>query len=280
MSRRKELHRAAVKVQDSSVLHGFARAGFAVNGILHIVMGIISFAVAFGEKGLANQDGALEQLSAGPIGGLLLWAAVGSLAGLGLFQVLTLAIIKGNTKAAWIARAKPFGRAIGYVGLGFLALRFAIGGSADTSEAQDLSADLMARPGGIWVVAAAGLAILIVGIVFVVIGFRGRYLDDLDTERPVVNGVARVIGGIGYMAKGISFAAIGVLFLIAAYQADPEEAAGLDGALESLRRLPSGNVVLSAVALGFILFGLYCLLRTKYEKLELPPWRLRRSSRR
>jgi hypothetical protein len=35
-------------------------------------------------------------------------------------------------------------------------------------------------------------------------------------------------------------------------------------------------VVLSAVALGFILFGLYCLLRTKYERLELPTRRLRR----
>ena len=80
----------------------------------------------------------------------------------------------------------------------------------------------------------------------------------------------RIIGGIGYIAKGIAFAAIGVLFLIAAYQSDPDEAAGLDGALESLRRLPSGNVVLSVVALGFILFGLYCFIRTKYEALEVP----------
>lgn len=276
MSRRKRLRRVATEVQDSSVLHGFARAGFAVNGVLHVIMGAITFAVAFGEKGTANQDGALAQLSTGPIGGLLLWAAVAGLTGLGLFQVLTLAIIRGNTKAAWLARAKPFGRALGYVGLGFLALRFALGASPEHSEAQDISAQLMARPGGILVVAAAGLAILIIGVVFAVIGFRGRYLDDLDTERPVVNGTARLIGGIGYVAKGISFAAIGVLLLIAAYQADPDEAAGLDGALEALRRLPSGNVVLSAVALGLILFGLYCLIRTKYERLELPKRRLRR----
>ena len=276
MSRRKRLRRAAAEVQDSSVLHGFARAGFAVNGILHVIMGIITFAVAFGEKGTANQDGALVQLSGGPIGGLLLWGAVAGLAGLGLFQVLTLAIIRGNSKKAWLARAKPFGRAVGYVGLGFLALRFALAGRSDSSEVRDITAEVMDDPGGILVVAAVGLTILIVGVVFVVIGFRGRYLNDLDTERTVVNGVARVIGGIGYVAKGISFAAIGVLLLIAAYQADPSEAAGLDGALESLRRLPSGNVVLSAVAAGFILFGLYCLLRTKYEKLELPSRKLRR----
>ncbi len=133
----------------------------------------------------------------------------------------------------------------------------------------------MARPGGVLAVAAIGLGILIGGVAFVVIGLRGRYLDDLGTKRPVVNGTARVIGGIGYIAKGVAIMTIGVLFLIAAYQADPGEAAGLDGALESLRRLPSGNVVLSAVAVGFILFGLYCFIRAKYERLELPKRRRR-----
>ena len=257
------------------MLHGFARAGFAVNGVLHVLMGIITFAVAFGEKGTANHDGALTQLSAGPIGGLLLWAAVVGLAGLAFFQVLTFALVRGTSRASWLARSKPFGRALAYLGLGFIAFRFAIAGSPDRSEAQDLSARLMAAPGGVWVVAAIGLGILVGGVVFVVIGIRGRYLNDLDTERPVVNGTARIIGGIGYIAKGIAIMTIGVLFLIAAYQTDPGEAGGLDGALESLRRLPSGNVVLSAIALGFILFGLYCFIRTKYERLELPTRRRR-----
>lgn len=257
-------------------MHGFARAGFAVNGVLHVIMGVITFAVAFGEKATANHDGALAQLSTGPIGGLLLWAAVIGLCGLALFQVLTVAIVRGTSRAAWLARSKPFGRALAYLGLGVIAFRFAVAGSPDRSEAQDISATLMAQPGGVLVVAAVGLGILIGGVVFIVIGIRGRYLDDLGTERPLVTGTARVIGGIGYIAKGVAIMAIGVLFLIAAYQADPGEAAGLDGALESLRRLPSGTVVLSAVAVGFILFGVYCFIRAKYERLELPKRRLRR----
>ena len=128
----------------------------------------------------------------------------------------------------------------------------------------------MGYAGGVLVVAAIGLGVFIGGIVFVVMGVRGRFLNDLDTERTVVTGPARVIGLLGYISKGIAFMAIGVLFMIAAYQTDPEEAGGLDGALESLRRLPSGNVVLTAIAIGFILFGLYCFIRAKYEKLEAP----------
>ena len=270
MSRRKRVRRTAAKVQDSHVLHGFARAGFAVNGVLHVILGSITLAVAFGEKAIANHDGALEQLSSGPIGGLLLWAAVVGLFGLAFFQILTLALIRGTDKKAWLARAKPFGRALPYTGLGLLALRFAFMGTSKGSEAQDISKALMSHPGGVLIVAAIGLGIFIGGIVFVVMGIRGRFLDDLDTERTVVTRSARVIGAIGYISKGVAFMAIGVLFMIAAYQSDPEEAAGLDGALETLRRLPSGNVALTAIALGFILFGLYCFIRSKYERLEAP----------
>ena len=264
------MRRTAAKLQDSHVLHGIARFGFAVNGVLHVLMGSIALALAFGEKATANHDGALDQLSNGPIGGLLLWASVIGLFGLAFFQVLTLALIRGNSKEAWLARAKPFGRALPYTGLGFLALRFAIMGTSKGSEAQDVSKILMSHPGGVLVVASIGLGIFIGGVVFVVMGVRGRFLHDLDTERTIVTKPARVIGAIGYISKGIAFMAIGVLFMIAAYQADPGEAGGLDGALESLRRLPSGNVVLSAIALGFILFGLYCFIRTKYERLEAP----------
>jgi hypothetical protein len=237
---------------------------------LHVLVGAIAFAVAFGESGNTDHDGALQQLSSGPIGGLLLWAAVVGLLGLGLFQVLTFALVRGTDKKAWMHRAKPFGRALAYLALGFLAFRFAVAGSADPSETRDITAVIMSYPGGVLAIAALGLGIFIGGVVFVVMGIRGRYLDDLDTERTVVTRTARIIGTGGYIAKGIAYAAIGVLFMIAAYQADPDEAAGLDGALESLRRLPSGNVVLSAVALGFILFGLYCFIRTKYQSLELP----------
>lgn len=262
------LRRAAVTVQESKPLHVIARSGFAVNGVLHIIMGSIAFAVAFGEKGTANHDGALAQLSAGPIGGLLLWATVIGLWGLAFFQLLTAAIVRGTDREAWTTRAKPAARSLAYLGLGAIAFRFAVGLSPEGSEAQQISRDLLRVPGGVWGVAAIGLTIFIAGIVFVAMGIRRRFLNDIDPPNKYVRRVARVAGVVGYISKGIALLTVGVLFGIAAIRNDADAAAGLDGALATLRELPSGNVVLSVVALGFIFFGVYALIRCRYEILE------------
>lgn len=127
------LRKAAITVHESTTLHVIARSGFAVNGLLHVIMGSIAFAVAFGEKGTANHDGALAQLSAGPIGGLLLWATVIGLWGLAFFQLLTAALVKGRDRQAWMTRAKPAARSLAYLGLGAIAFRFAVGLSPEGS---------------------------------------------------------------------------------------------------------------------------------------------------
>lgn len=266
--KRTKIRRAATTVQESTAMHVIARSGFAVNGVLHVLMGSIAFAVAFGEKGAANHDGALAQLSAGPIGGLLLWGTVVGLWGLAFFQILTAALVQGSSKAAWMKRAKPGARSLAYLGLGAIAFRFAIGVRSDGSEAQEVSRDLLAVPGGQWGVAAIALTMLIAGGVFVAMGIRRKFLNDIDPPNKYVRRVARVAGVVGYISKGVALLAIGVLFTIAAIRSDADQAAGLDGALTKLRELPSGNVVLSVVALGFILFGVYQFIRAKYEILE------------
>ena len=266
--KRTKIRRAATTVQESRALHVIARSGFAVNGLLHVIMGSIAFAVAFGEKAEANHDGALEQLSSGPIGGLLLWGTVIGLWGLAFFQILTAALVRGTSKNAWMKRSKPGARSLAYIGLGAIAFRFAVGGNPKGSEAQQISRDLLAIPGGVWGVAAIGLTIFIAGIVFVAMGIRRKFLNDIDPPNKYVRRVARVAGVVGYISKGIALLTVGVLFFIAAIRNDADAAAGLDGALSTLRELPSGNVVLSVVALGFILFGVYQFIRARYEILE------------
>lgn len=266
--KRTKIRRAATTLQESTALHVIARSGFAVNGLLHVIMGSIAFALAFGEKAQANHDGALMQLSTGPIGGLLLWATVIGLWGLAFFQLLTAALVRGRSKNAWMKRAKPAARSLAYIGLGAIAFRFAVGGSPEGSEAQAISRDLLRVPGGQWGVAAIALTLLIAGSVFVAMGIRRKFLNDIDPPNKYVRRVARIAGVVGYISKGIALLTVGVLFSIAAMRNDADEAAGLDGALSRLRELPSGNVVLSVVALGFLLFGLYCFIRARYEILE------------
>ena len=76
-----------------------------------------------------------------------------------------------------------------------------------------------------------------------------------------------VVGTAGYVATGIAIGIVGSLFVVAAVTADPSEAAGLDGALKSLTGLPFGVALLAVVAVGLILFGLYCFARARLARL-------------
>ncbi|MGH1526351.1 DUF1206 domain-containing protein [Leifsonia sp. L25] len=49
-----------------------------------------------------------------------------------------------------------------------------------------------------------------------------------------------ILGTVGYLSKGVVVGVAGVLFVVAAVTARPDDATGLDGAMESLERLPLG----------------------------------------
>ena len=71
----------------------------------------------------------------------------------------------------------------------------------------------------------------------------------------------------GIAARGVVFALMGVFVLQAAIQADPQEARGLDGALESLQGQSYGPYLLGLAALGLVAYGAYCLLNARYRRI-------------
>jgi hypothetical protein len=61
------------------------------------------------------------------------------------------------------------------------------------------------------------------------------------------------------------FALIGFFLLRAAWQYDPDEAIGLDEALQKLAGEAYGAFLLGAVALGLAAYGLFCLVQARYR---------------
>ena len=47
---------------------------------------------------------------------------------------------------------------------------------------------------------------------------------------------------------------------------DPEQAGGLDGALQSLTTVPGGVFALVAIAVGLMVYGLYCFARGAWSR--------------
>ena len=247
-----------------------ARLGFAVNGLLNIAIGAIAFGVVgSGASGSASPNGALAGLAQGPGGQVLIWViAVGMLA-LGLWQFASAALEdEPDRKRLWMARAKLVGKGVAYLAIAAIAIGVALrGGSGGGGGEEDLTAKLLATPGGVVLVVLVGLIALGVGGYLVVKGVRKKFLDDLTVPGGGVGKATTVLGVTGYVARGVAFGVIGILFLVAAFTADPSRAGGLDDALATLAALPFGQVLLVGVALGFIAFGVYSFVRARYARL-------------
>jgi hypothetical protein len=283
--------RAARDAEGSGAFRELARLGYAVNGLLHVLIGIIAITVAVGSGstgstpsgsggggsgggsgsggGEADQSGALSQLASNPAGTALLWVIVVGLFALGLWQVIAgFQVRQSDPKMAWGKRISEFGKAIAYIAVGVTALTFALGGSKSSSgSSQNASASALATPGGVFAVVAVGLVAFGIGVFFVVRGITRRFTKDLILPGGATGRAVVVVGAIGYVAKGIALAVVGVLFVVAAVTFDPSKATGLDGALKSLAALPFGAIILVAVGIGLIAYGAYLGARARWGKL-------------
>lgn len=259
---------AARTAKDSTALKVLARLGFVVNGILHVLIGLIAIGLAVGNGGEADQSGALQQLAGAPGGIFVLWFVVVGFVALGAWQVVNAVLPPPDkdAKRAWHV-VKELAKGIVYFALAGTALTFALGGSKSSSESnQQLSAKVLAAPGGVFLILLIGIVIVVIGGVFVFRGVTAKFTDDIVTPAGTLGRATVIVGRVGYIAKGISLAIVGLLFGVAALTNDPSKATGLDGALKSLVALPFGVVVLVAAGIGLIFYAVYLFFRARYAK--------------
>ena len=125
----------------------------------------------------------------------------------------------------------------------------------------------MQHPGGRWAVGLVGAIVLVVGLILVYEGVTRKYekyLRTSDMSRPTRR-LVTALGTFGTTARGAVFGLAGVFVLEAATEYNPSKAAGLDGALRSLRDTPAGPWLLGVAAVGLIAFGIYGLAEARWR---------------
>lgn len=256
--------RAARKASDNPALETVARVGYAVNGLLHILIGAIAIEVAAGAGKEADQSGALGALASAPGGKLLLWVVVIGLAALGIWQIV-------SGFAQWGRAGKvlsALGQGVIYIAIALTALTFALGGSkSSASSTKSFSATLLTTPGGVFLLVLIGLGIFGGGVYFIVRGITLGFLKQIRVPSGDSGKAVTTAGRVGYIAKGIAIGVVGILFVAAAFTSDATKASGLDGALKALKQLPFGPIILIVVGVGVIVYGLYCFARARLAKL-------------
>jgi hypothetical protein len=266
--------RAANAADDATDSRGFilaARAGYVASGLMHVMIGIIAVRVATGGSGSADQSGAVAALAGSPGGTVLLWACFLGCAALAvfLFSEVFFGATQRSDRERLKHRLKMVGQALAYGAIGAMFGTYALGGSSDSSRStQSMSARLMAHPAGTVLLIAVGLVLVVAGAFFVHRGVTRSFRENLTSLPPGTAGSAVVwLGTAGYAAKGVALAVLGALLVVAAVQSDPGQSTGLDGALKSLQEQPFGAWILGAVALGLICYGVFMVVRAKFQKM-------------
>jgi hypothetical protein len=259
---------AAREARDSRTVEVLARVGLAARGLVWLVLAALAFELLRGGDAQADQDGALEALSRTPGGGALLVVLAVGFLGYAAWLVLEAAVGRRDGEARRLHRVRSAGKGSVYLALGVSTGLFLLRGPGGDSTSSR-TAEVMSYPGGRTAVGLAGLAVVGLGGYLMVKGIRRKHADCLEDYRvpDAVRRPAIVCGAVGYVGRGFTLALIGTFLTHAAVQFDPQEARGLDAALQSVVQQPFGRVLLGLTVVGMLGYALWSFVEAAYRKI-------------
>ena len=247
--------------------------GWAAKGVVYVALAYLVLQMAFGQSSQdASTTGALRLIAQEAPGKIVLIVL-----GLGLIafavgrvlEVTTLAgpQIDGKDKATAAVLA------VIYTSLALTA--FSIVGLAGSSSSgggggeQQGSAFLLGLPGGRWIVGLVGLAVIAFGARQAYKGVQQKFLGTLRLAEMSsgMRSAVEKLGTAAYITKGAILALVGYFFLQSAITYDPDEAKGLDAALQEVAGETWGQVVLTLVAIGLLAYGVFAFVEARYRRV-------------
>lgn len=261
---------ASAEARQNPALEWGARLGFAVYGVVYVVLAWLTVQVAMGDgaSSSVSRRGALDEVARQPLGTALLWIAFASFCALALWEAAT--AIGGHRDQEGLKRL--LGRlgsackAVVFAAFAVSTTQVALGSRANGNASEGWTARLMRLPAGTLVVGAIGVGIACYGGFSIVKGLGDRWRQELDPDgnRGRLGVAITVLARAGYASRGVAFGIIGGLFVWAALTQDPHRSGGLDQALARLHGAPFGPVLLALIALGFACYGVFNITKAWY----------------
>ena len=257
----------------------FARFGMAAKGVVYCLVGALAFMAAFEINGNteegAGKQGVFQFILEQPFGRILL-----GIVALGLICYTIWRFIQAfmdseqkgtNTKGIGKRIAYAFSGLI-YGGLAFYAAQLVLGngGSGSGKDSREtLAGKLLEQPFGQWLVGIVAVATMGMGLYQIYRGVSGKYMKNVQTAsiKPDIKNTLMKAGKVGYIARGIVWGLIGFLFLKAAMSSNAQEAGGSNNAFQLVEQ-SYGSILLGAIALGLLCYGIFMFVRARYEVIN------------
>ena len=250
---------------DTRPLSLAARAGLAGKAVFHVVLGLLVIQLVAGAATeQAGGQGAIDALARQPFGRALLTIVGLALAGYSVFRVWRVISPSSHgdgDSPAWVQRVASGVRALAYGALAVLAGRNVVTGRANGSSGSEARATerLLTLPGGVLLVVAAGVVVVVLGLRFGHRALTGDPLQacDLRSVGRVRRRTYAVVARSGLLGRALAFLLAGGFLVRAALRFDASQGVGLDAALHEVARSSLGAPLVLIVGAGVVLFGLH-----------------------
>ena len=252
------------------------RIGYMARGVVYVLIGILAVMWAFGLGGKATgPNGMFKFIKGIPFGEVILWAIGIGLIGYIIWKGI-LAIVdpedKGLKGKGLIARIGYLVSAILNSAIAYNAIKTALHLSSGGEGTQkSISAKVLSEPFGEWAIGIVGSIIIGYGIWEMFNGFKVKFMKELKiyNMNPHEIKMTKKAGKIGLISRGLVFGLIGYFVILTAITSNPRHTKGLGGALSKLAQQPYGHFLLGIAGTGLILYGLYGIIRGRYQYMTL-----------
>lgn len=245
--------------------------GFVSKGIIYLVIGILSLLAALnmgGESSGTNQ--ALIFLKKQPFGQVLLL-----LLGTGLlcysFWMFVQSIADpeniGTDRKAKMKRFGLFTTGLIYTVIAFLAFYHLFTYNPDENSGSRYL-DFLGPSSLSVVFICIGIILGIQAIILIVGVFKGGLLDQFNLEGPKYSHIIRLVGKFGFYSRAFIVAIIAYFFLRAGIYTGSNEIKGIQDAFSFLNQSDLGRILMAVTAVGFISYGAFFVLLTRFRSFD------------
>lgn len=260
-------------VDKSEKVVWLARLGYAVRGLVYVLLGYLALSATSQEQVRQGPGGALVYIRSIPGGTAILYIAAVGLLGYALYKLIAALYDTENLGAELKGagqRAGFLASAVIHAALSWTAIQLARGAKSDAgSSNQEMAETALTFDLGPVALGLVGLALLAGGAFQAKSAFDAGFMRHISGQAPPAT---RWIGRIGLGARAVVFLMMGWSLLRSAWFSDSEEVRSIGQALLDLREM---GAVFTIVAAGIALFGVFSLITARYRVIPDPEHKLR-----
>jgi hypothetical protein len=246
---------------------------YGLTGVLALLLGIHAVRGTSGSDDEASPTGAIARIAETSFGVTLLIVLAAGLIVYALWRLVSVVLPADNDLKAWATRGGYLVSALTYLVLAWTAITFvrhpANPADGEDTKVESFSRDLMGRSFGREAVAAIGVFLIVIAAVFVWKAVSASFTKQLlpGDVGPFSHRMIVILGRIGWVGRAGMMALIGFFLTRAALRFDPEDAQGLDGSLRQASASTVGTILVIAVGVGLLVYGVFCVVSAPKRRL-------------